>query len=145
MSHIKTDSPIQNKTADTLGRASFAEKIGKAIAQYNGLDSLVIGIYGKWGNGKTSVINMVLEAVVAEDVNEESSPIIIHFRPWHFSGQDHLLEQFFKQLAYEIQGTLANVGGKVADAGKRIGGLLLIFGSFLEPTNKIADSMPILR
>lgn len=99
---IRTDNPIAKKEADTLGRGGFAEKIGKAIGQYDGLDSLVIGIYGKWGTGKTSVINMVLETVVAEATAEESAPIIINFRPWYFSGQDHLLEQFFKQLASQI-------------------------------------------
>ena len=42
-----------------LGRSSFAKQLGKAIFEYNGDDGLVIGLFGKWGTGKTSVINMV--------------------------------------------------------------------------------------
>lgn len=129
---IRTDNPINKKSDDTLGRSGFAEAIGKAMGRYRGSDSLVVGMYGEWGAGKTSVINMVLEAINDQDYDKNSEPIIVHFCPWYFSGQDQLFEQFFKQLAYEIQ-------EKVDDTGKMIGNLLLTFGSILEVANKAAN------
>lgn len=140
---IRTDNPIAKKEADTLGRGGFSEKIGKAISQYDGLDSLVIGIYGRWGTGKTSVINMVLETVAAEAPTEESAPIIINFRPWYFSGQDHLLEQFFKQMAIQIQGILAKAGGTVSETGKQIGNALTKFSKVLRPAKYFAPVIGI--
>ena len=55
------DKPIENDSEDLLGRASFSKKLGEAIYNYNSKNGLVIGLYGKWGNGKTSVVNMMVK------------------------------------------------------------------------------------
>lgn len=51
--NYSTDRPIETGEQDLLGRASFSEQLGKAIYEYNGKDGLVIGLFGKWGTGKT--------------------------------------------------------------------------------------------
>ena len=59
-----------------------------------------MGLYGKWGAGKTSVINMLTEELcrlIAE--NNDENTIILHFNPWLFTDQIQLITQFFKQLA----------------------------------------------
>ncbi len=92
------DKPIEHLSDDGLGRASFARQLGHAITSYKNKDSFVIGLYGEWGSGKTSVINMVLDSMdLAQD-----KPIIVKFNPWNYSDQNQLTYQFFKQLAYEI-------------------------------------------
>lgn len=92
------DKPIECLNDDKLGRANFAKHLGNAIASYNGRDSFVIGLYGVWGSGKTSVVNMTINAIELSP----SKPIIIRFNPWNYSDQNQLTYQFFKQLAYEI-------------------------------------------
>ena len=54
---FNADKPIKNVSEDLLGRASFAKQLGKAIMQFNSKENIVIGMYGKWGTGKTSIIN----------------------------------------------------------------------------------------
>lgn len=91
---FNADIPIQCSEYDVLGRKNFSEYLAKAINEYQRNDSLVIGIFGKWGTGKTSIINMFLE-------NIEDS-IIINFSPWNYSSQSDLINLFFNLLQQSI-------------------------------------------
>ena len=56
--NYSTDKPINTEEQDLLGRSTFSKQLGKAIYEYNAKDGLVIGLFGKWGTEKTSIINM---------------------------------------------------------------------------------------
>ena len=101
-SDYNTDRPINNVNEDLLGRAPFAQTIGKALYEYKGEESLVIGLYGKWGTGKTSVANMALQTLKELSVDEQSKPIVIRFAPWYYSDKDNLVNRFFSSLKAQI-------------------------------------------
>ena len=96
--NFHTDEPITKLEEDILGRDQFSQNLAQAICRYKEQESLVLGLYGSWGSGKTSIINMVLEVL-----EQEKDVLIVEFKPWYFSGQDQLLKQFFKHLAFNIQ------------------------------------------
>ena len=91
---FNTDQPIQNSTEDLLGRKSFSKNLAEAVDKYKGTDSIVIGLFGKWGIGKTSIINMILE-----NLNDK---IIVHFSPWNYSSHSDLINLFFIELGQSI-------------------------------------------
>ncbi|MFP1684734.1 P-loop NTPase fold protein [Gardnerella leopoldii] len=62
MSYV-ADKPIEKADEDLLGRSDFAKQFGKSICEYDSKDGLVIGLYGKWGSGKTSIINMAISEI----------------------------------------------------------------------------------
>ena len=95
-----SDLPITSKKQDKLGRVSFAEQVARAILQYEDKESVVLGLYGSWGSGKTSIINMVVESL--EDSEPQAKPIICRFNPWNYSDQNQLISQFFKQLSLAL-------------------------------------------
>src|SRR5579885_1919718 len=95
------DIPIQNLRNDRLGRRAFAEAVADAILAYEEKESLAIGLYGPWGSGKTSIINMALDHIKSK--NESGcKAIIVRFDPWNFSDQGQLFAQFFKRLSTEL-------------------------------------------
>ncbi|WP_052402711.1 KAP family P-loop NTPase fold protein [Methanococcoides methylutens] len=98
---INPDKPIKSSDDDALGRKGVAKALGDALLVDSSKECHVIGIYGKWGSGKTSFINMALEHVEekASNLDNNEKPIIINFNPWNFSNQNQLIEQFFKQLS----------------------------------------------
>ena len=71
---ILPDAPIQNESEDELGRSPMAELIAKSIIEFSKKDHHCtnIGIYGAWGSGKTSLINLVQNQLVAMDVDMAS-------------------------------------------------------------------------
>ena len=96
---ISPDLPITKSSEDKLNRESFAESLTNVILQSTFPTSFTVGLYGAWGSGKTSLLNMVIEQV------ERSSKdvVILRFNPWLCSDPKQLITQFFKQLASAIK------------------------------------------
>ena len=122
---FKPDQAIRSREEDILGRASFAQSLADAILRYKEKDSIVIGLFGAWGSGKTSISNMALEHIdlVSKNKTVDEKPIIIRFNPWNFSDQNQLITQFFRQLSAALKrhdyGTDAkNVGEKLKTYAK---------------------------
>lgn len=91
------DEPIQSRAADLLGRAPFAKAIADALSGWTGQRSLVVGILGAWGTGKSSVKNMVREVLAAAP--PERRLRILEFSPWQWSTSRQLASGFFRELA----------------------------------------------
>lgn len=100
--NYNTDKPIDEESQDLLGRAKFSNRLGKSIYEYNAIDGLVIGLFGKWGTGKTSVINMAVNQINKLAENDENKPVIIKFNPWNYSDKDNLISLFFQSLKNNI-------------------------------------------
>ena len=96
--NYSSDRPIDNCEQDLLGRATFSKQLGKAILEYKYNDGLVIGLYGKWGTGKTSVINMAISELESLSEKDDNKPIIMRFAPWYFSDNNSLINIFFQNL-----------------------------------------------
>lgn len=97
MIDINADKPISSIEDDILGRSKIVNTLVKVISSYNHKDSLTIGLYGKWGSGKTSIINLSVEEL------KKLKYKIINFNPWNFKGEDDLIKCFFKDLHYQIK------------------------------------------
>lgn len=118
------DKPIVVCSEDLLDRQCFSQEFGKALYEYNGADGLVVGLYGKWGSGKTSVLNMAKEEikrlikekekkVISNSFKEFLSKLfqfmhkhnkteIIEFSPWNYSDKNNLISLFFQSLKYKL-------------------------------------------
>lgn len=95
------DKPIETEKDDFLGRKRFSQHLGKALLDWKEKESLIIAIYGEWGSGKSSVINLASESI--ERGSHKNKPTIIEFNPWVFSEEDNLGEHFFHEIAKELE------------------------------------------
>jgi len=75
-------------------------------------NSLVIGLYGKWGEGKSTVLHFVEH----ELKRLEPHPVVIHLNPWRFPQEEQLLLDFFNQLASSLGKSLKKKGERFAEA-----------------------------
>jgi len=135
---FQADRPIQSANEDRLGRAGFAKALAEAFLTYEDKEGIVVGLYGDWGTGKTSVINMTLEHIgeLQKSISPGQKPIVIKFNPWNFSQQDQLIGQFFAC----VSGTLrqSHYSDKLQEVGKR----LLVYAKLLEPLRPIFKLAP---
>jgi predicted KAP-like P-loop ATPase len=123
---FKEERPIRSRSEDVLGRARFAGALADAISGWTESGSLVIGLYGTWGSGKSSILNLLKEHLAEQ--KETKEPTVIDFNAWMVSGQEQLLSHFFRQIAkeLEIQDQERN-DRKIAESLRIYGNLLLSF------------------
>ncbi len=139
---FSTDRPILANDQDLLGRSGFARSLSDAIKAWKNKDSLVIGVYGKWGSGKTSTKNMITD-LLRQD--REGSPTIVEFNPWQWAGQDQLFSAFFSEIG-SLLGIKDKTGmGKQRAKKWRAYAAYLEMGSFLGQTlRKMAKAVFIV-
>lgn len=126
------DSPILKQEKDLLNRSGFAKQLAKSLVEVKVDDGFCVGLFGAWGSGKSSIINMVREEIdnIADTI--EDKPIVMYFNPWNFSSTDQLLKQYFLMLADrfsnetdkkldEISGTIKKYASMLDVAGSLIG------------------------
>ena len=98
----RTDNPIEKQEEDLLGRATFSNQLGKGIYEYNGKSGLVIGVFGEWGTGKTSVVNMAENEIKRLSERDENKPLIVRFSPWNYTDKNNLISLFFQDLKIKL-------------------------------------------
>lgn len=94
---ILIDTPIKNKEADRLGRVDHAKYFANYITKHDVSSGLVVGLFGTWGSGKTSFINLT------QGFLKENSSGIIEFNPWMYSGTSQLVHGFFSEVSKYIR------------------------------------------
>jgi predicted KAP-like P-loop ATPase len=96
-SHIVADNPISNVSEDELDRVEFASHLFKLLQKmsYNSVSSFVIGINGKWGFGKSSILKLILNEI-------DDGSIKIEYNPWIASSKQTLIEDFFSKVENEV-------------------------------------------
>lgn len=72
-------SSVLKQTSETLSITSIVPKCERTgLKQRQGSDSLAIAVHGKWGTGKTTAVNMVVDAFERQEADrDESKPTII--------------------------------------------------------------------
>lgn len=102
--NYNADKPIKTGAEDLLGRAFFSKQLAKALYECDASDGLVIGLFGEWGSGKTSVLNMTMNEIKNMGEESENEPLIVTFSPWNYSDKDNLTRLFFHRLITQIEG-----------------------------------------
>lgn len=117
--HFLSDSAIKKEEQDLFNFNHYAKKVQKLIQlNSNNTEPFTIGIYGKWGEGKTSFLNLIEEKIENFDKKEGGKEYYkFHFNPWRYSKEEEMLFDFFDSLSklFYVEKT-----GKLQKAGKWI-------------------------
>jgi len=116
-----TDEPLDDPSSDRFKRFPFAQRVAGTIAFKKDPSSIVIGVYGAWGEGKTTVLNFI-----ASELEKYPNVICIPFNPWYFEDEKHMLLNFFQTLSEVL-------GRKISTQAEDIGKWLQDYGSIIAP------------
>lgn len=99
------DRPITIPTQDKLNRTQFATYLARCLLDHHDPESLVVGLYGGFGVGKTSLLNLVVNELnfAASNMADDEKPVILNFSPWSYSGQGQLIDSFYRRLSSAIR------------------------------------------
>jgi KAP family P-loop domain len=116
---FSADQPIHTQAEDRFNRSPFAEQVAATVALRKEVSSLVIGIYGPWGDGKTSVLNLMEGAL-----RRDASIVPIRFNPWYFQSQEQLIRGFFATVADGLGRSLPSRTAELGSLLERYGFLV---------------------
>ncbi len=95
---VSSDKPVKDESEDRFQRYEFSKRVANSIINSESNDSIVYGIYGAWGEGKTSILNFIKNELAGSE-----NIITIRFNPWRFTDEATLLVTFFNTLAKTIK------------------------------------------
>ncbi len=120
------DQPITGIPADAFGRWPFAQRIAHTIRAREDPSSLVVGLYGPWGDGKTSVLNLMSLAL-----KKEPDVVVVRFNPWRYVTEEDSIYAFFDTISTALG---ENLKGKKAKVAK----LVADYAGFVAPVAALA-------
>ena len=96
---IHTDAEISSIREDRLERSPFARRVTDRILKSAEGPSVVFGLSGPWGSGKTSVLKMIEEILTQENASTWKT---VWFTPWSAADATTLTEEFYRAIASAI-------------------------------------------
>jgi energy-coupling factor transporter ATP-binding protein EcfA2 len=132
------DNPIDDPTADRLGRRVAAEHLAADLRDVDASEGYVVAVTGPWGSGKTSLVNMIRKALA-----DRPELPVTDFNPWMFSGASQLVEFFFQELSAQLRikgGSLAKIASDVEAYGELLSpiALLPVIGDWFDRARQTA-------
>ena len=99
MSKYHSDQPIQEVNSDEFNRGVFVNDFIEILANFEGTENYIVGLFAKWGLGKTSVVNLILEKL-----NSENSFCTVYVSAWAFGGDyEKILRDILEQIYQKIE------------------------------------------
>lgn len=127
-----SDAPIRAIVDDEFERSAYAIRAASLVANSHAWDeSIVFGLTGPWGSGKSSMLAMITESLTAE----HPEWCVAQFTPWATGDVAGLLGDFYASLSKALPpdrgkkvraslGTLLEVAAPAASVVPYAGGLL---------------------
>ena len=99
MSKYHSDQPIQEVNSDEFNRGVFVNDFIEILANFESAENYIVGLFAKWGLGKTSVVNLILEKL-----NSENSFCTVYVSAWAFGGDyEKILRDILEQIYQKIE------------------------------------------
>ncbi|MCU7558434.1 KAP family P-loop NTPase fold protein [Macrococcus capreoli] len=105
---ISADKPLDEIEKDLFNRKVFSNRIADMLKKRNEKDCLIIGLYGRWGYGKTTILNFI-----EKNLENEESIIIYKFNPWRYPDEEILIRNFFIDLGEHLDFSIINKREKI--------------------------------
>jgi predicted KAP-like P-loop ATPase len=97
---LGSDLPVEDPADDAYGYAPFASRLATAIVDNKSPKGLVIAVHGKWGSGKSSLLNFIKHDL--KNLPDSRRPVMIDFNPWWFEGRDQIATQLLAEFSSQL-------------------------------------------
>lgn len=118
--NTNADIPIKKGADDLLRRTTFAGRIADVLCAAGGHEGRVFAIRGDWGNGKSSLKNLIIEKFRSR----EPKPDWLEFNPWQWGDSDAITRALFFEMASKLGGKHSPKAAARARSFRKYGAVL---------------------
>ena len=113
------DRALTKGDPDRLGFREVATRLATAIAGPGIRGNFVIGLEGRWGSGKSSLLNLLREEL--GNIRGQAPHTVVAFEPWLVGNRDALLGSLFGALLAAIARVESEQGDSTRSTNAAIG------------------------
>ena len=124
---LEADSPIERASQDLLGRSDVVDWLATSLVE---LGAPVIALDGDYGDGKSSVLNLVRERL-------DGRAIVVSFKTWLPNSEATLVRDLFNDISAECRGFY-----HVPQLRNHLLGYAKIIGASISPLKGLSDVFP---
>ncbi|WP_116365643.1 KAP family P-loop NTPase fold protein [Parahaliea mediterranea] len=129
---LDSDRALEDESKDQFGFAGIAKRLAPSIVEASKGDGMVIGLEGRWGSGKTSLLNFLRSEL---EVAQEAGVHTITIAPWLNGDTSSLVSSLLEPMTAILkkkEEEIAASSGEQANAMKErmvdVGRLLRVYG-----------------
>lgn len=129
---LDSDRALDDKSKDKFGFVGMAERLAPSVIEASKGDGMVIGLEGRWGSGKTSLLNFLREELV---VAQEDGIHTITIAPWLNGDTSPLVSSLLEPMAAMLKQREEEIAAADGDQGSatkkrmaEVGQLLRAYG-----------------
>ena len=103
-----TDSEIRTRSEDGFGFEEYAQVLARRVSEVGA--PLTFGIFGHWGSGKTSLMNLIDEQIKLSEKKKKrvgNRFETLWINVWQFSNQEELWHAFLQAIFSEVEEKLS--------------------------------------
>lgn len=98
MSKYHSDQPIYENSNDQFNRGTFVDDFTHILSNFENNENYIIGLFAKWGYGKTSTVNLILEKLKAK-----KEFCAIYVSTWALGGDsDKIIWDILEQTSLKL-------------------------------------------
>src|SRR5688572_12317591 len=127
------DLPIHRREEDFFDRWRFASELWQIVGKSPKDWSVRVGVYGRWGEGKTSVLNFL------QQFAKRDGDVVVWFNPWSVRNREELWNRFAVAIFCSLEEEGIKVKGTDVVKIKKAGRVLV------EPIQKAAELNQIAK
>lgn len=129
---LDSDRALEDETEDRFGFVGMAKRLAPSIIEASKGDGMVVGLEGRWGSGKTSLLNFLHEELTAAEAENIHT---ITIAPWLNGNSATLVMSLLGPIAEVLEKREAQLSKTEGIRGKfsrkkasEIGGLISLYG-----------------
>jgi predicted KAP-like P-loop ATPase len=119
-----SDHPRTKRAHDLLGVSrSTVPRLARIAVEWPTEEGVVLGLYGRWGSGKTSIFNFLREYIDERREHDDRyrQVYVVEFQPWIYEDHAALVASFFSTVAAEISPSDSSQWKEIGRGLKKMG------------------------
>ena len=117
---LVSDDPISTSEQDQLNFRPIVGKLTTILLNDKHPKSISIGLIGPWGNGKSSVIQLVKNNIEISDQFIKNEIISIHFLPYLNHNESEIINEFFTLLSNQLSPFNGMLSNQIIDYSEKL-------------------------